>query len=121
MTQRSESADGAAMDTSPGQLPEDDGRRWVLTLYVIGGGSLPSSGAIAAIRRICNTELVGRVSLEIIDIHKHPEALEADHVLAVPTLIKRLPPPLRRIVGDLSDAAILRAALDLEPEPPSSR
>lgn len=96
---------------------EDDGRRWVLTLYVIGGGSLSSSSAIAAIRRICNTELAGRVVLEIIDIHKHPETLEADHVLAVPTLIKRLPPPLRRVVGDLSDVAILRAALDLDPDP----
>ena len=111
--------DAAGPPEGAGEGAADDGRRWVLTLYVIGGGSLPSSGAIAAIRRICNGELAGRVSLEIIDIHKHPEALEADHVLAVPTLIKRLPPPLRRIVGDLSDASILRAALDLDPEPPA--
>ena len=92
----------------------DDQRRWNLTLYVIGGGSLPSSHAIATIRQICNTELAGRVTLEIVDIHKHPEAMETDNILAVPTLIKRLPPPLRRIVGDLSDPAILRAALELD-------
>ena len=91
-----------------------DDRRWNLTLYVIGGGSLASSNAIATIRRICENELAGRVNLEIVDIHKHPEAMEADNILAVPTLIKRLPPPLRRIVGDLSDPVILRAALELD-------
>lgn len=105
------------LDPGAPERGDADPRYWQLTLYVLGGGSLDSSNAIAAIRRICENELAGRVSLQILDIRKHPEALEADHVLAIPTLIKRLPPPLRRIVGDLSDASILRAALDLDPLP----
>ena len=78
-------------------------------------GSLRSSQAITTIRRICTTELAGRVELKVVDIELHPEALEQDHILAIPTLVKRLPKPLRRIVGDLTKEEVVRAALDITP------
>ncbi len=96
-------------------LPE----RFQLTLYV-KRGSLRCTNAILAIRRICQQDLQGRVDLKVVDIELHPEALEADQVLAIPTLIKRLPKPLRRIVGDLSREEVVRAALDITPVVPRS-
>ncbi|CAK6693131.1 circadian clock KaiB family protein [Synechococcus sp. CCY9201] len=89
-------------------------RHWQLTLYV-KRGSLRSSQAITTIRRICTTDLAGRVELRVVDIELHPEALEQDHILAIPTLVKRLPKPLRRIVGDLTKEDVVRAALDITP------
>ncbi|MFY8149258.1 MAG: circadian clock KaiB family protein [Prochlorococcaceae cyanobacterium] len=102
-------------DTFEEVVPQDDPpERWMLTLYV-KRGSLRSSQAILAIRRICERDLAGRVDLQVVDMERHPEALEEDQVLAIPTLIKRLPLPLRRIVGDLSREDVVRAALDIFP------
>ncbi len=67
------------------------------------GSSPRSSVAIANLRRICEQELQGRYELEIIDVLEQPQAAEDARVLATPTLIKQLPPPLRRVIGDLSD------------------
>jgi circadian clock protein KaiB len=86
--------------------------RWVLTLYV-NGGSTYSIQAIEAVRRLCDEELDGHVDLEVIDVLQQPALVVSDQVIAVPTLVKRLPGPLRRIVGDLSDSARLRLGLDL--------
>lgn len=87
---------------------------WMLSLYVSGAGP-HSAAAIATIRALCNDELAGRVHLQIVDVNEEPAHAVADHVLAVPTLIKREPPPLRRLVGDLSDTNRLREGLDLVP------
>jgi len=59
--------------------------------------------AIANIKRICDEELKGQYELEIIDVLENPEAAETERILATPTLIKQLPPPLRRVIGDLTD------------------
>jgi len=59
--------------------------------------------AIANLRRICDEDLNGQYALEIIDVLEQPEVAETDRILATPTLIKQLPPPLRRVIGDLSD------------------
>lgn len=86
-------------------------------------GSSPRSGvAIANLRRICEEELEGRYELEIIDVLEQPEAAEEARVLATPTLIKRLPPPLRRVIGDLSDKEKVLLGLEVSPplEPPPS-
>lgn len=85
---------------------------WQLVLYVIRG-SLLSSNAIARVRRLCAEELEGRADLRIVDIHRHPQALAADGILAVPTLVRRSPRPVRRVIGDLSNDAALRHALGL--------
>ncbi len=81
-------------------------------LYV-SKGSPGSIRAIKRIKQLCEEYLPGRYNLEIVDIHEHPELLQEDQVFAVPTLIKRLPPPLHRLIGDLSDKESVVGALGL--------
>jgi circadian clock protein KaiB len=88
--------------------------RWSLTLYV-NGGSPHSISAIENARRLCEEELDGQVDLEIIDVQQEPAVVVRDQILAAPTLVKHMPGPLRQLVGDLSDAARVRLALDLGP------
>jgi circadian clock protein KaiB len=91
------------------------GHGWALTLYV-NGASANSIQAIETVRRICDEQLGGRVDLEIIDVQQQPALVVRDQIVAVPTLVKRLPGPKRRIVGgDLSDSGRLRLGLDLGP------
>lgn len=99
----------------------EESPRWSLTLYV-SGASPRSAAAIDNIRRVCDAELQGVVDLEIIDVREEPALVIRDAVVVVPTLVKRWPMPLRRLVGDLSDTARLHvgldlAPLDLEPDP----
>jgi circadian clock protein KaiB len=75
---------------------------YLLKLYVTGT-SPRAEVAIANLRRICEQELRGQYQLEIIDVLENPQVAEDDKILATPTLIKQLPPPLRRVIGDLSD------------------
>jgi circadian clock protein KaiB len=86
----------------------------VLTLYV-NGTSARSAAALINLQRICEQELAGRVELTVVDIRSDPKALSEDRILAVPTLVKRLPPPLRQIVGDLADRERVLAALEVFP------
>ena len=69
--------------------------------------------AIRRIKQLCEEYLSGHYELEIVDIHEHPELLQQDQVFAVPTLIKRLPPPLHRLIGDISDIDSVVVALGL--------
>lgn len=88
---------------------------YVLKLYV--SGKTPRAElAIANIRRICEEELEGRYQLEIIDVLEHPQAAEDDRILATPTLIKQLPPPLRRVIGDLTDKEKVLFGLAVRPD-----
>ena len=75
--------------------------------------------AIANLRRICEEDLRGEYSLDIIDVLQQPDAAETDRILATPTLIKQLPPPLRRVIGDLSDKE--KVLLGLEVRTDSSK
>lgn len=93
--------------------------RWSLTLYV-SGASPRSTAALETIRRICDEELSGRVDLRVVDVTEEPARLLRDQVMAIPTLVKHEPLPLRRLVGDLADAQRVRAGLDLAPQPPDS-
>jgi circadian clock protein KaiB len=87
---------------------------YVLRLYV--SGQTPRSVlAIENMRRICAEHLSLRYSLEVIDIYQHPEACQQQQIIAVPTLIKVLPHPLRRIIGDLSNTDKVLVGLDLRP------
>jgi circadian clock protein KaiB len=86
--------------------------RYFLRLFVTG--STPKSGrAIQNIRAICDEKLQGRYDLEVIDIHQHPENAGEERVLVTPTLIKKLPLPVCRIIGDLSDKDRVLAALGI--------
>ncbi len=77
-------------------------RKYVLRLYVTGT-SPRSQEAVRNIRMICENELGGMCDLKVIDIHQQPALAKGEQIVAAPTLIKKLPEPLRRIVGDLSD------------------
>lgn len=99
--------------------PEADFAHWTLTLYVSGLTPL-STAAIAAVRRMCEEEFEGMADLEIVDVHDRPALLVADRIVAVPTLVKRLPRPFRRIVGDMSHIGRVRVGLDLKPTPSES-
>lgn len=88
--------------------------RYVLRLY-IAGRTAKSETAIANLERLCAGALKGEYELEIVDVLEDPEAAERDRVLATPTLIKRLPPPLRRVIGDLSDSEKVLLGLEVRP------
>jgi circadian clock protein KaiB len=90
--------------------------KFLLKLYVTGK-SPRAEVAIANLRRICEEELQGEYELEIIDVLEHPQLAEDEKILATPTLIKRLPPPLRRVIGDLSDKDKVLLGLNVWPRP----
>ncbi len=92
---------------------------YVLKLYVTGQTSR-SERAIVHLRRICENELNNRYQLVIIDILEHPQLAEEERIIATPTLIKELPPPLRRIIGDLSNSSDVLIGLDLHAFSPST-
>lgn len=81
------------------------------------GESTRSGTAIANLRRICEEELAGLYDLEIIDVLEFPELAEDARILATPTLIKSLPPPLRRVIGDLSDKEKVLLGLQVQAKP----
>ncbi len=83
-----------------------------LRLYVTGA-TPKSRRAIQNIRAICEEHLKGRYELEVIDIYQQPSLMKGDQIVAAPTLIKKLPPPLRKLVGDLSDKERVLLGLDL--------
>jgi len=85
---------------------------FILKLYVTGATPRAET-AIANLRRICEQELGGQYQLEIIDVLEHPQLAEDDKILATPTLIKQLPPPLRKVIGDLSDKEKVLLGLEL--------
>lgn len=93
---------------------------YLLRLYVTGSGPR-ATRAIANLRRICEEELRGEYKLEIVDVLEQPQLAEDDKILATPTLIKELPPPLRRVIGDLSDREKVLLGLEVQPaaQPPS--
>ena len=72
-----------------------------------------STLAIANIKKICDEHLLGRYELEVIDLYQQPQLAQGDQIVAVPTLIKKLPPPLRRIIGDMSNTERVLVGLDL--------
>ena len=88
--------------------------KFVLKLYITGQ-TLKSERAIANMRRICEQELNGQYDLVVIDILERPQLAEDEKILATPTLIKELPPPLSRVIGDLSDTEKVLLGLDLQP------
>jgi circadian clock protein KaiB len=67
-------------------------------------------------RRLCETHLKGEYALEVVDVYQDPEATKADQIVAVPTLVRLLPAPLRRLIGDLSDRERVLAGLDIVPK-----
>ncbi len=93
---------------------EENGEKWILRLYV--AGQTPKSlAAFANLKRICEEHLAGRYEIEVIDLLEHPQLARGDQIFAVPTLVRRLPPPLRKIIGDLSNTEKVLVGLDVQP------
>jgi circadian clock protein KaiB len=87
---------------------------WQLRLYV--AGQTPRSvAAFANLKRICEENLAGRYEIEVVDLIKHPQLAAGDQILAIPTLVRKLPQPLRKIVGDLRDTQRALVGLQIRP------
>lgn len=87
---------------------------WELRLYV--AGQTPNSiAAISNLKKLCEDQLSGRYRIEIIDLLKRPQLAQADQIVAIPTLVRKLPPPIKRIIGDLSRAERALVGLDIKP------
>jgi len=85
---------------------------WKLRLYV--AGQTPRSiRALANLKALCEEHLKGCYQVEVIDLLKHPQLARGDQIVAIPTLVRRLPPPVRKIIGDLSNVAGVLVGLDL--------
>jgi circadian clock protein KaiB len=85
---------------------------WELRLYV--AGSTPKSvEALSNLKKICEEYLAGKYHIEVIDLMQNPKLARGDQILAVPTLVRQLPPPLKKIIGDLSDTDRVLVGLDL--------
>lgn len=93
----------------------DDGV-WALRLY-IAGDSPKSRTALANVERLIDTHLKGKCRIEVIDLKTQPERAKADQILALPTLIRTIPEPMKRLIGDLSNADRALLALDLGAQP----
>jgi circadian clock protein KaiB len=93
---------------------KEQGEVWELRLYV--AGQTPRSvAAFANLKRICEDHLSGRYNIEVVDLVKHPQLAAGDQILAIPTLVRKLPQPLRKIVGDLRDTQRALVGLQLRP------
>jgi circadian clock protein KaiB len=94
------------------QAPAQD--RWVMRLYV--AGETPRSlTAFANLKKICEENLADRYSIEVIDLSKRPELAQNDQIVALPTLVRKLPEPIKRVIGDLSNMERVLAGMDLKP------
>ena len=92
---------------------------WKLRLYV--AGQTPRSlAAFSNLKRICEVHLRGRYSIEVIDLVARPQLSRGDQIFAIPTLVRKLPQPVRKIIGDLSDTERVLVGLDLRPEAPAN-
>jgi circadian clock protein KaiB len=87
--------------------------KWNLRLYT-AGQSPKSLAALDNLKRVCEQHLAGRYSIEVVDLLKNPRLAKDDQIVAIPTLVRKLPEPLRRIVGDLSDTERTLVGLQLK-------
>lgn len=86
---------------------------YILKLY-IAGHSAKSGNTIANIKKICEENLKGLYELDVIDLYQQPQLAQGEQIVAVPTLVRKLPPPLRRIIGDLSNSDRVLVGLDIK-------
>lgn len=100
------------------ERPKDE--RYVLRLYVTGM-TPRSTEAFTRIKAICEEHLHGRYDLEVIDIYKHPKLAKDEQIIAAPTLVKKLPAPLRRLIGNLAEEERVLLGLDLKRQGKASR
>ena len=101
--------EGDAENIKPGTQ-----KSYILRLYV-AGQTRKSLTAFANLKKICEEHLRGRYRIEVIDLLENPQLAKGDQILAIPTLVRQLPPPLKKIIGDLSNTEKVLVGLDLRP------
>jgi circadian clock protein KaiB len=94
---------------------EKDGSDWVLRLY-IAGQTPKSLAAISNLHRICDVHKETKFHIEVIDLLEKPQLAEGDKIIAIPTLVRKLPEPIRKVIGDLSDTEKTLVGLQLKPK-----
>ena len=101
-----------------GNSPDSDGRatsaRWNLRLYV-AGQTPRSTSAFQNLKNICEEYLKGQYHIEVVDLMENPTLARGDQILAIPTLVRKLPQPIRKIIGDLSNTERVLVGLDIKP------
>lgn len=102
----------SAAKKSGAEQPDKD--KWILRLYV-AGQTLKCTTAFINLKRICETELKGKYTIEVIDLLENPQLSREHQILAIPTLVRKLPVPVRKIIGDLSDTERVLVGLDIKP------
>jgi circadian clock protein KaiB len=100
--------------TAREQKPANATAQWELRLY-IAGQTQKSIAAFANLKRICEEHLKGQYRIEVIDLLKNPQLARGDQILAVPTLVRKVPEPMRKIIGDLSNEERVLVGLDVRP------
>ncbi|MDD5033430.1 MAG: circadian clock protein KaiB [Methylococcaceae bacterium] len=101
----------SAPETEPAQAESDT---FILRLYV-AGQTPKSMAAFSNLKTICEDHLAGRYQIEVIDLLENPQLARGDQILAIPTLVRKLPEPVRKIIGDLSNTERVLVGLDLRP------
>lgn len=94
--------------------PAADPEAWELRLYV-AGKTAKSVAAFANLTRLCEEHLAGKYTIEVVDLLVHPQLAKGDQIIAIPTLVRKLPQPIRKVIGDLSDAERTLVGLQLRP------
>ncbi len=113
----SKPAKPSALKTPKGAAAKDE--QWDLRLYV--AGQTPKSlNAFANLKRMCEEHVPGRYHIEVVDLLKNPQLAAGDQIVAIPTLVRKLPKPLRKIVGDLSNTERALVGLQLRPARPDA-
>lgn len=100
-----------------GQGAAPKATKWQLRLY-IAGQTPKSVRAFANLKQFCEEHLAGEYTIEVVDLLESPQLAEGDQIVAVPTLVRKLPPPLKRVIGDLSNQEKILVGLDLKPLEP---
>ena len=95
-------------------MTKEKGEKYELRLY-IAGQTPKSVTALKNINKYCKEHLAGKYSIEVIDLLKNPQLAEGDQILAIPTLVKKVPEPIRKIIGDLSNEAKVLVGLNIRP------
>lgn len=102
------------MNDKPSETNGSEAVLYELRLYVAGQNP-KSFAAFANLKRICETHLAGQYRIEVIDLLKTPQLAAGDQIFAVPTLVRRLPEPIKKIIGDLSNEVRVLVGLDIQP------
>ncbi|MHB8873195.1 MAG: circadian clock KaiB family protein [Myxococcaceae bacterium] len=89
-------------------------KKWELRLY-IAGRSEKSQAAFANLQQLCDQHLKGKYTIEVVDLLRNPKLARGDQIVAIPTLVRKLPQPIKRIIGDLSNTERVLVGLDLRP------